>query len=473
MNLSMPNKSEIISEHRNVSIADIELDFSLSKLNDGKVDRSLEEFLLDEKFITGIKSLFGDNKLNLSENRSEDHIALRDLEENYKFSIAEEVKAVEVKQSDFIKQFHNDVDSGLFEAVIILGVGGSTLGISLVAQALEVNFDTSVDYLVVDNVDSFFVNKVRKDYDLSKCLFVISSKTFTTLETMTMARVFKDELITLKGSKSTWQSNFIAITANESLAQDFGLEKKRVFRFWDSISGRFSIWSAIGMPLDLIFGSETHLELRKGAAKLDKEVIENLSIENSVFQYAYRQYVNLKVFDSKAEAIVAYDSSLSKLSDYLQQLYMESLGKAYTSEGEQILQYTCPLIFGGVGTNDQHSYFQLLHQGKQVIPVTFIEVKNKKRDKYNLQGVLNKNLSAQRKALFEGRLQEGKPLCRQFYGGRPNVKLSMEELTPFTLGQLMAFYEHVVFALSQFQQVNCFDQWGVELGKELYKENQK
>lgn len=468
--MNLPDSEQSYDKRKSMvsAIADLKIDFTYSILNSSKYKGELKDTVMDENILNGLKSLFADNRLNKSEGRSEDHVALRDFEGRYAFSIATEVEDVNVKQCVFAQQFESQVVQGEFDAVIILGVGGSSLGLKLVCQALEASIEKKVEYVIVDNVDSVFLNEVCKRFDLSKCLFIVSSKTFSTLETMTMAKLFKKELCSKMGEGYPWQNNFVAVTANVEKAQEFGIKDNQIFKFWDSISGRFSIWSAIGLPLDLIFGEDTHKELRKGAEKLDAAFYKDISHNNAVLQFAFAQLVNLELFDSKAEAFVAYDSSLEYLTSYLQQLFMESLGKSYTANNQRVDHYTCPLIFGGVGTNDQHSYFQLLHQGKQIVPVTFVEVLRKKEDENNLQKVLNGNMEAQREALFYGRKTTGLSLNKIFLGQKPSTKITLVEMSPCGLGQLMAFFEHVVCSLGVFQGINTFDQWGVELGKEIY-----
>lgn len=418
--------------------------------------------------------LFKENRLNPTEQRSENHIALRDLEHAFQFKHHNKITQEQAQIEKFVQAVHNKDDVNhkgeAWQHVLVIGVGGSSLGNELVLEALKYQYKQHIGCSILDNIDPLELDYTLAQLELSHTLVIVISKTFTTLETMQVANRVKAAYFKefkSKEQKEVIKKHFVAVTAQPERAKAFGMSAKHIFLFWEWVSGRFSVWSSVGLPIALVYGVEVWKELLEGAHEMDQAYHHQKCAESPIWTMAYLQDHYLKKYKAHAEAFVCYDARGKHLHSYLQQLYMESLGKNVSVDGELLHATNCPYVLGGVGTKDQHSYFQMIHQDEKVIPVHFISFKDKE-ERY-LRSLQHHSITAQQLALKQGRKKE-KNKSRFFSGNRPSVKITLEDFNAKNLGQFLAFWEHVVFSLSLIRNIPCFDQWGVELGKEKLKE---
>jgi glucose-6-phosphate isomerase len=380
-------------------------------------------------------------------------------------------------------EFASEIRASAFTDVVNIGIGGSDLGPAMTTLALAPYHDgPRLHY--VSNVDGAHIADTLKGLTPETTLFIVASKTFTTIETMTNARTARQWIAGKLGEDSVGH-HFAAISTAIDKVKDFGIWSDRIFGFWDWVGGRYSIWSAIGLPLMIAVGSGNFLRFLDGGYAMDRHfrtapVLENLPMLMGLLGVWHRNICNYP-----SRAIIPYDQRLSRFPAYLQQLDMESNGKRVTKSGTPVKGSTGPIVWGEPGTNGQHAFFQLLHQGTDVIPVEFlIAAEPHEADMPEHHALLVANCLAQSQALMKGRTQKeaeaqllglGKPKDearllaphRVFAGNRPSLTLAYRKLDPFTLGRLIALYEHRVFVEAAIWDINAFDQWGVELGKEL------
>lgn len=352
--------------------------------------------------------------------------------------------------------------------IVSIGIGGSGLGPAMVVTALEDRWAEGQRVHFVSNVDGMELGRLLRRLRPESTLFLIASKTFTTAETMTNAHAARDWFLAQGGSADaqaplSLARHFVALTSNVEAARGFGI--LRTFAFWDWVGGRFSLWSAIGLPIAIAVGPEAFRELLAGAHAMDVHFHEaplarNLPVRLGLLDLWYR---NFHGFASRC--IAPYSHGLRRLSAYLQQLEMESNGKGVDWQGQPLLHATSPVVWGEPGTNGQHAFFQMIHQGQDVIPVEFIVLRRPGRDLPEHHGRLVANALAQAQALMLGRPEQAGPY--HFSGNRPSTVLVLEQLDPASLGALVALYEHRVFVAGALWGINSFDQWGVELGKKM------
>ncbi len=443
-------------------------DYSKNRITEKTLDL-LCELAKETGLSAKIESLFNGEIVNASENRPAWHTALRDPK-----GAPLEVKQQLEKMRLFCEQNRNITD------IVNIGIGGSELGPSMVYHALK-KVKQSPRCHFIASYDVEYLEELLKSLNLETTLFLVVSKTFSTAETLANADVVKKYL-----NKN--HHNFIAITANPSAALDYGIEKNNIFTFWDWVGGRYSLWSTVGFSIALAFGFPVFSQLLQGAHAMDEhfrhaEFNKNIPVILGLLGIWYQNF-----FGAQSQAIIPYSRALKFLSDYLQQLQMESLGKRVDAEGLPLNFSTGAIIWGGIGTNSQHSFHQLLMQGTQLAPVDFILPVPKIQDAHYQQ--LAANCIGQSKTLLEGytadqirsdlkskNLDEnalGKLVNQKLIPGNyPNNILLLDELTPFTLGSLLALYEHKVFVQSIVWQINAFDQWGVERGKVLAEQISK
>jgi len=348
--------------------------------------------------------------------------------------------------------------------VVNIGIGGSDLGPQMAVLALDEFVIPGKRFHFVSNIDGHELAAVLRQLDPRHTLFLVASKTFTTLETMTNARSAR-QWFTGNGGTDVAR-HFAALTTNVEAASQFGIE--RTFGFWDWVGGRYSMWSAIGLPIAIAVGAERFRELLAGAHAMDRhfqsEPLErNLPVRMALLDLWYR---NFHRFGSRS--VAPYHAGLRRLPAYLQQLEMESNGKRVDRAGRAVPFGTSPVVWGEPGTNGQHAYFQMLHQGSDVIPVEFIAVRQAAHGMEGHQTQLLANVVAQAQALMLGKEDAGGH--KHFPGNRPSTVLLLERLDPASFGALIAFYEHRVFCAGALWGINSFDQWGVELGKVLAKD---
>jgi glucose-6-phosphate isomerase len=383
-----------------------------------------------------------------------------------------------------IERFCDDIHQGIHTGhtgkrithVVNLGTGGSYLGPQVAVEALSTFKVPGIKTFFVSNVDGSEIDRVLKITPPEETLFIIASKTFTTQETITNAHTAKKWLISKLGHSVNLGRHFIALSINDKAAQDFGIHPDLIFPFRDWVGGRFSLWSSIGMSIALSVGFENFQKLLNGAYDMDQHFRSEPLESNMPVLLALIGIWNRNFLNRQAQAIIPYDARLSRFPAFLQQLDMESNGKSVDLDGKQITDYdTGPIIFGEPGTDSQHSFFQKIHQGTDIIPVDFIGVKKPDHPYTNHYTILMQNMVAQSQALMEGRPvgSETQSPHRYFSGNRPSNTLILDELTPYHLGLLLALYEHKIFVQGVIWHINSFDQFGVELGKELARNIEK
>lgn len=467
------------------SCGDWTMDFSRQLLDGGTL-----KLLLELAKAAGIEKakedMFRGVRINTTENRSVLHTALRS---------PSNVK-LQVDNKDIVKDVQNEIDkmsafthkilSGELTGytgkkirhVISIGIGGSNLGPEMACKAL-LPYSTDLDVIFVSNIDPTDITLALRKVRAEETLFIISSKTFTTSETMQNATCARDWCVEKLKSEEAVGKHFVAVSTNEKLVREFGIRPENMFVFWDWVGGRFSMSSAIGLPVMLAVGPEHYTELLKGFYAVDEHYLNSPIESNVPILLAVLNLWNTTFLGMQTHAVVAYDEYLALLPDHLQQLVMESLGKRVTEDGRPVDYPTCPVFFGGVGTNVQHSYFQLLHQGNGLsVPVDFIAFTESLNPAGNQHRDLFLNMVAQANVMAFGETEDelaamgNKPelLPHQVIpGNKPSTVLICKKLNPNTLGQLIAVYEHMVHAWGTILGINAFDQFGVEAGKRTAK----
>ena len=391
--------------------------------------------------------------INLTEDRAVGHVWLRSGKRD-------EVQNVLQKMQQFCADTHGQ---NKFTDIVHIGIGGSDLGPRFVCDALK-HLPKKMNVHFVANVDGADIAETLKPLKPEKTLIIIASKTFTTQETMMNAAFAKRWLGDLPVA-----DHMIALSTNAQAVGEFGIDTNNMFPFWDWVGGRFSVWSAIGMPIALTYGFDVFQDFLGGAKAMDDHFCSESLESNMPVLLALYGVWNRNFMDRSAVATLPYAQNLSLLPNFLQQLDMESNGKSVDRDGEFITDYkTGPIIFGQAGTNGQHAFHQWLHQGTDVIPNEIIIVERSAYDSYH-QKVLNAHSCAQVQAFYEGD-QNQEDNHRYYMGGRPSVVLKMVDLSPESLGELISLYEHKIFVQGIIWNVNSFDQFGVELGKKLAKQ---
>lgn len=404
------------------------------------------------------EKMFAGEPINASENRAALHPALRG-------SCGKDIVIDGENISDFVERTLAQVktvsekiraDKKITD-IVNIGIGGSDLGTRIVYETLR-DFRDGPQVHFVSNVDGARISAVLKGLKPESTIFVIVSKTFTTLETMMNAQTAKD----WAGSAR----NFYAVTGNPDAAQNFGVGKEKIFPMRDWIGGRMSLWSAVGLPVAIATGFENFSKLLQGAHAMDTHFREaplekNIPVLMGMLGIWYRNFMNFHV-----HAILPYAHLLRKFPAYVQQLDMESNGKSIDRNGHAVSYNTSPILFGETGTDAQHAFMQMMHQGTDIIPADFILVKQPGHGLDNHHRALNANALAQAQALMQGRKDKATP-ARSFEGNRPSSTLIFDRLDPWHLGLLLALYEHKIFVQGIIWNINSFDQWGVELGKTL------
>ncbi len=469
---------------------DLLLDFSKSKISAEAL-----ELLLDLARAANVEgkraAMFAGEKINGTENRAVLHTALRNRSETPILVDGEDVMPDVRAVLDAMADFSEAVRSGEltsstgapFTDVVNIGIGGSDLGPVMTTLALAPYHD-GPELHYVSNVDGAHIADTLEKLDPATTLIIVASKTFTTIETMTNAQTARKWISETLGEDAVGD-HFAAVSTALDKVAAFGIDQSRVFGFWDWVGGRYSVWSAIGLPLMIAVGPDAFSDFLEGAHALDKHFQDAPLERNLPVLMALIGVWNRDVLGLSARAVLPYDQRLARLPAYLQQLDMESNGKRVALDGSPVTQETGPLVWGEPGTNGQHAFYQLLHQGTTVIPCEFLVAANGHEDDLkHHHDLLLANCLAQSEALMLGRtLEEAKDLLRAsgkpedeverlaphkvFPGDRPSITLVYDKLTPFALGRLIALYEHRVFVEGVIWGINSFDQWWVELGKEL------
>ena len=443
-----------------------------------------------------IGKLFNGEKINFTEDRAALHVALRNRSDTPILvdgkDVMPEVNAVLLK----MRVFSEAVRSGNFtghtgkkiKSIVNIGIGGSDLGPAMVCHALRSYGNPDINPIFVSNVDGYDISHALEQCDPETTLFIVASKTFTTQETMTNAFSSRKWLLDKLGSEEAIKKHFVAISTNELAVEAFGISAEHMFEFWDWVGGRYSLWSSIGLSIAIFIGMDNFEDLLLGAHEIDNHfrdapLEKNIPVTLAMIGIWYINFYNFNTL-----AVLPYDQGLSLLPSYLQQADMESNGKFIGRDGKKVCLHTGPIVWGEAGTNGQHAFYQLIHQGKDIIPTDFImPVKSH----YNIgengdqhHKILFSNFVAQSRALMLGKtenqvrdelalsqkeiegLEEIIP-HKSFEGNRPSNSFVIEQLNPKALGRLLAIYEHKVFVQGIIWNINSFDQWGVEYGKQI------
>jgi glucose-6-phosphate isomerase len=431
-----------------------------------------------------IERMFNGEKINKTENRPVLHIALRNMDKKPIFidgkDIMPEVFSVIEKMRNLSIKIRNGKWKGFsnkkIKYIVNIGIGGSDLGPKMVVKALKYYSKRSIKIFFVSNIDSNHISETLREIEPEKTLFIISSKTFSTLETKTNANTAKNWILSHYKSKRSIPFHFIALSTNTKAAIDFGIDSKNVFEFWDWVAGRYSLTSAIGLSIMISIGYNNFIELLKGFHSMDNHFRntpfeKNIPVIMALIGIWYNNF-----FEAETHAIIPYSQYLNKFPAFLQQCDMESNGKYIDKDGNEIEYQTGPIIWGEPGTNGQHAFFQLIHQGTKLIPCDFIGFLEPLNNLGDHHKKLIANFFAQTRALAFGKtreelLKEKTPLelipfkiCK---GNKPTNTILIKKLTPFSLGRLIAMYEHKIFVQGIIWNIFSFDQWGVELGKTL------
>lgn len=468
------------------------LDYSKNRINDQTLGW-LFDLARQQSLPSKIGQLFSGAPINNTERRAASHVALRYRGHEEMLVEGSDVMPKVRQVLDQMRSFTNGVRSGeikgvsgkRFNRVINVGIGGSDLGPRMVAEALSDYADGALKVRFVSNVDADDMVTALRGCAPETTLFVVTSKTFTTQETLANAALARDWLVKGLGEAAV-EKHFVAVSAHPKRAAEFGISEARVFDFWDWVGGRYSLWSAVGLPVALLLGMKNMEALLSGAYQMDEHfrnapLEENIPVILAMLGVWYNNFLG-----SPSHAILPYDERLKHFVSYVQQLDMESNGKTVSRDGNSITYPTGPVIWGDVGTNSQHAFFQLLHQGSHPVSSDFIAVKEPHHQFDKNHKLLIANFIAQTEALMKGRSQSSaaKELNKlgvrpeeitrlsphkHFAGNRPSNSILLDKLTPEALGALMAMYEHKVFVQGVIWDVNSFDQWGVELGKQLAK----
>ncbi|MFA7290806.1 MAG: glucose-6-phosphate isomerase [Rhodocyclaceae bacterium] len=450
--------------------------FDYSKQRLDATTLSLLAKLADERKVTDwVERMFGGEPVNQSENRAALHVALRRSNTSPLYVNGSDIMPGIHANRARMRTFCDAVRSTQWRSfsgepirsVVNLGIGGSDLGPRMLTTALSAYTHPSLQVHYVSNIDAADLAPTLESLDPRTTLFIVTSKTFTTLETLTNARTARDWLLSAAGdaSDAAMARQFVAVTANVAEALRFGIPPDNLFAFNDWVGGRFSLWSPVGLPLALAIGMDAFEQLLAGAESMDTHFRTAPTERNLPLLMALIGIWNINFLDAWNLSISPYSQSLRYLPDYLQQLDMESNGKSLTPDATPVGVHTAPVLWGGAGSNTQHAYFQLLHQGGCLIPSDFIAFA---ASDYPLPGHHEKllaNCLAQAEALAFGSTHDN-PL-RACPGNQPSSMLLLPQLTPFALGQLIAAYEHKTCAQAALWGINPFDQWGVELGKQL------
>jgi glucose-6-phosphate isomerase len=449
-----------------VEVADLRIDYSKHRIDDTVLAGLIE---LAER--AGVESrrdaMFAGEHVNVTEDRAVMHVALRAPKDAVMtvdgVDVVPDVHAVLDQMGEFAERVRAD---DRITHVVNIGIGGSDLGPAMAYRALAAYCHDRIRCSFVSNVDGADIAAVLADADPASTLFVVASKTFGTIETLTNARTARTWLVDALGEEAVAE-HFVAVSTNAERVAEFGIDTANMFGFWDWVGGRYSVDSAIGLSLMIAIGPARFREFLDGFHRIDEHFRSAPLGQNAPVLMALLGvwYANALAFDSKA--VLPYAEELGRFPAYLQQLDMESNGKSVGIDGQRIVGDTGPIIWGEPGTNGQHAFYQLLHQGTRVVPVDFIGFATPHHPYREHHDLLMANLFAQSEALAFGRdAAPGEPY-RQFDGDRPNTVILADQLTPSVLGQLIALYEHVVHVQGTIWGVNSYDQWGVELGKEL------
>ena len=478
------------AERYNINLEAMMFDYSKNRITDRTLVHLInlaKESGLSEK----IEAMFKGEKINNTENRAVLHVALRNRENTPIYvdgkNVMPEINAVLAK----MRQFSEAVRLGKFTGqtgkkltnIVNIGIGGSDLGPKMAAEALRKYWAKDINCYFISNIDGTACAEVLNKINPEETLFIICSKTFTTIETLTNARTCRKWLVDALGEHAV-SKHFVAVSTNAKEVAKFGIDTENMFEFWDFVGGRYSMWSAIGLSIAIAVGMDNFEKMLDGAHEMDMHFkytafSKNIPVIMALLSIWYSDF-----FHWNTMAVIPYDQYLCYVPSYLQQLVMESNGKFITKDNQKIKYTTSPVLFGGAGTDVQHSFFQMLHQGTSIVPVDFIIPAISHNEIGDHHEILVANVLAQGEALMKGKTEkeaydemrragktkeEAKRLkkYKSFPGNRPSNTIVFKKIDPYTLGMLIAAYEHKTFVEGVIWNIDSFDQMGVELGKQM------
>ncbi len=478
------------AERYSLSLENMLVDYSKNRIDDTVMAALLA--LAEERGVPAkIKAMFSGEKINRTENRAVLHIALRHREDTPIYVDGRDVMPQIRQTLEKIRDFSEAVRLGIFTGytgkkltnIVNIGIGGSDLGPFMAVEALKPYWAKDIKCHFISNIDGTACAEVLNRLDPETTLFIVASKTFTTIETLTNAKTCRRWLVEALGEHAV-SKHFIALSTNKAEVEKFGINPDNMFEFWDFVGGRYSMWSAIGMIIAIAVGYKNFERMLEGANAMDRhfataDLAHNIPVILALIGIWYNNFYGIHRY-----AVIPYDQYLQYLPAYLQQLDMESNGKSVSLDNKPVNYATGPVLFGGAGTNVQHSFFQLLHQGTEIVPADFIVPAISHNEIGNHHPILLSNILAQGEALMHGKTEaeaalelekSGKAKAeiarlkkyKSFSGNRPSNTIICKKIDPYTLGMLVAMYEHKVFTQGVIWNINSFDQFGVELGKQL------
>ena len=496
----LPSLRELLTDTSRKSMhlqaCGIQMDFSHQRVNE-PVMQALQALAKDRHVDDQLRAMFNAEAINTTEQRSVLHVALRGshlINPPWGQAVSAQVKAQLDKVCNFAEKMRSGACAGYsglpITDVVNIGIGGSDLGPRMATMSLQNVANTALRVHFVSNVDAWSLQQTLHKLNPVTTAFVVQSKSFTTQETMTLAASARRWLTDAGCPNDLLSRHLIAVTAKPALALAQGFEADQIFEFWDWVGGRYSIWSAIGLPLAIAIGAKAYRDMLQGACDMDVHVQSATPDSNMPLLMAMLGIWNRNFLGAESLHIAPYASCLGMLVPYLQQMDMESNGKSTHLDGSAVQVGTSPLLWGGLGIDGQHAYFQMIHQGTHLVATEFIGVKTENSDlpfAAEHHRVVLLNMKAQAQALAMGRTlqetedlllrqghasQEAKHLAphRSYAGNRPSTTLWLEAITPHNLGALMAMYEHKVFYQAAIWGIHAYDQWGVELGKTMAKQ---
>jgi glucose-6-phosphate isomerase len=474
-----------------LTLEDILFDYSKNRISEKTISLLLS-LAKECKVSEAINALFTGDKINQTEGRSVLHVALRNVSGKPVYSDGQDVMPLVQKVLQQMQQFSNRVHTGEWTGytgkkiryIVNIGIGGSDLGPYMVTEALKPYWHKDIQPYFVSNVDATHIVETLKKVSAEETLFLIASKTFTTQETMTNAHTARKWFLESAGDEAHIAKHFVALSTNEKEVVKFGIDKANMFEFWDWVGGRYSLWSAIGLSIALTVGYDNFHSLLQGGHSADNHFRTTAFEKNIPVIMALVGAWYTSFFGSQTEAILPYDQYMHRFAAYFQQGNMESNGKSVDRKGKPVNYSTGPVIWGEPGTNGQHAFYQLIHQGTVLVPCDFIAPANSHNPVGDHHAKLLSNFFAQTEALMNGKTKKevlaefvkaGKKQeevanlvpFKVFSGNRPTNSILLKKITPYTLGQLIALYEHKIFVQGVIWNIFSFDQWGVELGKQL------
>ena len=473
-------------ERFSLQVGKILLDYSKNRITDETMRLLMQ--LAEEAEVPGWRErMFSGDKINHTENRAVLHVALRNRSNDPVMVDGEDVMPKVNAVIERMGVFAEQVRSGQWRGytgeritdVVNIGIGGSDLGPQMVVQALRPYRHPRLKLHVISNVDGAHVKETLESLNPETTLFIVSSKTFTTQETMTNAHYARDWFMAQSQAVKHVAKHFVAVSTNRDAVTQFGIDPANMFEFWDWVGGRYSLWSAIGLSIVLAVGAERFAELLEGAHEMDAHfrhapLAQNMPVILAMLGVWYNNF-----FGAESQAILPYDHYLRSLPAYLEQADMESNGKSVDREGHVVDYATGAIVWGATGINGQHAFYQMLHQGTKLIPADFIVSIEPPTELEGHHDILMANFLAQTEALMRGRTREetqresgavpaGQFIQHKVFGGNhPSNAILLQKLTPHALGMLVALYEHKIFVQGVIWNLNSYDQWGVELGKQL------